>query len=88
MVDVAGKAPTERVARASARVLLGPQAFGLVAANALAKGDVLGTAQLAGIMGAKHTHSLIPLCHQLLLTKADVQVRTAPLAALGLHDYP
>jgi cyclic pyranopterin phosphate synthase len=53
-------------------VLLGQPAFDLVKANALAKGDVLSIAQVAGIQGAKHTSSLIPLCHNILLSKVGV----------------
>ena len=84
MVDVAGKAPTLREARASCRVLLGREAFALVAANALKKGDVLATAQLAGVMGAKATSQLIPLCHPLLLTK----VMRNDGAGLALSPWP
>lgn len=63
------KADTTRVAVASARVLLGPVAFELVAANQIAKGDVLTVSKLAGIMAAKQTAYLIPLCHPLMLSK-------------------
>ena len=69
------KAETSRVARASATVLLGQQAFDLVATDQIAKGDVLRVAQLAGVMGAKHTPTLIPLCHTILVTKVDVKLR-------------
>ncbi len=72
MVDVGGKKETTRLATASVRVLLGHTAFSLVAANQVAKGDVLTVAQLAGIMGAKHTATLIPLCHPLLLSHIEV----------------
>ncbi|MEW5307348.1 MAG: hypothetical protein WDW38_001266 [Sanguina aurantia] len=75
MVDVTQKADTARVAVASARVLLGPVAFQLVAANQIAKGDVLTVSKLAGIMAAKQTAYLIPLCHPLMLSKVDVQLR-------------
>ncbi|XP_076834627.1 LOW QUALITY PROTEIN: molybdenum cofactor biosynthesis protein 1 [Brachyhypopomus gauderio] len=74
MVDVGDKAETRRTASAAGRVLLGPTAFGLVRANQLAKGDALAVAQLAGIMGAKQTSSLIPLCHPLALDHASVTV--------------
>ena len=74
MVDVGKKHPTHRTATASARVLLGPTAYSLVAQNQIAKGDVLTVAQLAGIMGAKHTATLIPLCHPLLLSHVDVSL--------------
>ena len=70
------KRDTVRSATAGARVLLGPQVCGLVASNQLAKGDVLTVAQLAGVMGAKQTAALIPLCHNIPLSKvgADVDV--------------
>jgi hypothetical protein len=83
MVDVGGKAAGVRSAAASARVRLGPTAYALVAANAVAKGDVLGVAKLAGIMGAKHTASLIPLCHPLLLDRIDVQARSLGFLFFG-----
>ncbi|KAL4524856.1 hypothetical protein Ndes2526B_g07042 [Nannochloris sp. 'desiccata'] len=72
MVDVGGKKETTRSATATVRVFLGYTAFSLVAANQVAKGDVLTVAQLAGIMGAKHTATLIPLCHPLLLSHVEV----------------
>lgn len=74
MVNVGDKAVTRRTATASARVLLGPKAFKLVRDNQLSKGDALAVAQLAGIMGAKQTSSLIPLCHPLPLDHATVTV--------------
>uniref|UniRef100_A0AAR2JZS1 Molybdenum cofactor biosynthesis protein 1 n=1 Tax=Pygocentrus nattereri TaxID=42514 RepID=A0AAR2JZS1_PYGNA len=74
MVNVGDKAVTCRTATACALVILGPKAFGLVRANQLAKGDALAVAQLAGIMGAKQTSSLIPLCHPLPLDHASVTV--------------
>lgn len=63
-----------RIARASAVVHVGHVAFQLIEANQIKKGDVLSTAQLAGIMAAKHTSTLIPLCHNLFISKADVQL--------------
>jgi cyclic pyranopterin phosphate synthase len=72
MVDVGGKPETERVAIAKGEVHMQPATLGLIAEQELAKGDVLTTAQLAGIMGAKQTASLIPLCHPLALTHVDV----------------
>eukprot|EP00041_Stephanoeca_diplocostata_P012194 m.203538 g.203538 ORF g.203538 m.203538 type:complete len:677 (+) comp18852_c0_seq1:192-2222(+) len=79
MVDVGDKAQTTRVAVACGRVLLGPTAFALVRDNQLAKGDVLTVAQLAGIMGAKHTAALIPLCHNLFLSKVSVELELDPV---------
>ena len=72
MVDVGGKPDTERVATAKGEVRMKPETLRLIADQGLPKGDVLTTAQVAGIMGAKKTPELIPLCHPLLLTKVDV----------------
>ncbi len=72
MVDVGGKPDTVRVAVARGEVRMQPETLRLIAAGNAPKGDVLTTAQLAGIMGAKRTHELIPLCHPLPLTKVDV----------------
>ncbi|WIA33966.1 hypothetical protein OEZ86_007061 [Tetradesmus obliquus] len=81
MVDVGGKPPSSRSASASCLVLLGRPAFDLVKANALAKGDVLSIAQIAGIQGAKQTSALIPLCHNILLSKVAVQLSLVEEAA-------
>lgn len=75
MVDIGWKNDTDRSATAVARVFLGPEAFPLVAMNQLKKGDVLTVAQLAGIMGAKQTPNIIPLCHPLLLSHVDVALK-------------
>jgi cyclic pyranopterin phosphate synthase len=75
MVDVAAKPSSGRVAAASCRVLLGEAAFRAVAANAIAKGDVLRVAQLAGIQGAKATAQLIPLCHNILISSVNVDLQ-------------
>ena len=72
MVDVSGKAATERVAIAEGRVAMSAKTLALVLKGDAKKGDVLGAARLAGIMAAKRTHELIPLCHPLLLTKVRV----------------
>ena len=72
MVDVAAKPVTDRRARARARVRMSPEAAAAVAAGEVAKGDVLGTARIAGIQAAKRTSELIPLCHPLPLTFAGV----------------
>jgi cyclic pyranopterin phosphate synthase len=74
MVDVAGKAVTERVAIASGRVLMRPETLEMIERGAAAKGDVLGVARLAGIMGAKRTSELIPLCHPLPLSSVQVEL--------------
>ena len=73
MVDVGAKAETEREAVAAGRVLMRPETLRLLRAGDLPKGDVLGTARVAGIMAAKRTWELIPLCHQLQLTKVTVE---------------
>jgi cyclic pyranopterin monophosphate synthase len=82
MVDVTGKAVTERVASASGRVLMQPETLALIERRAVAKGDVLSIAQLAGIMGAKRTAELIPLCHPLPLSAVRVELacRSEPAA--------
>jgi cyclic pyranopterin phosphate synthase len=72
MVDVGYKADTERVAVAKGEVHMRPETLRLIVQDKLPKGDVLTTAQLAGIMAAKQTPDLIPLCHPLLLTQVDV----------------
>jgi cyclic pyranopterin phosphate synthase len=78
MVDVSAKPVTERVAVAAARVRCDPTTYELIAAGQAAKGDVLGTARLAGIMAAKRTPELIPLCHPLPLTSVDVELSLDP----------
>ena len=72
MVDVSDKAVTTRHARAEGFVLMRAETAALIGAGDAKKGDVLGTARLAGIMAAKRTHELIPLCHPLLITKVKV----------------
>lgn len=72
MVDVSAKAGTERYARAGCRVVMLPATAAILAIGNAPKGDVLGTARIAGIMAAKRTSELIPLCHPLALSKVDV----------------
>jgi len=72
MVDVSGKEPTEREASAEAVVVLSEEAFAAVAAGEAPKGDVLAAARIAGIMAAKKTPELIPLCHAVPLAKAEI----------------
>jgi len=76
MVDVTEKAVTDRVAVAGGRVLMKRETLDLVLANEMKKGDVLGVARLAGIMAAKKTADLIPLCHPLSVTSIDVEFKT------------
>jgi len=75
MVDVGGKADTERVAVAKGEVAMRPETLRLITEKGMPKGDVLAVAQVAGIMAAKRTPDLIPLCHTLLLTQVDVGFR-------------
>ena len=72
MVDVGSKAPTHRVAIASGRIEMQPETLALIESGTAKKGDVLGIARIAGIMGAKKTSELIPLCHPLALTRVAV----------------
>ena len=74
MVDVSDKAVTSRVAVATGCVVMAPETLGLVMAGTAKKGDVLGVARLAGIMAAKKTADLIPLCHPLPITKVSVEL--------------
>ena len=74
MVDVSAKAATERVATAEGRVMMARATLDLVLKDNAKKGDVLGAARLAGIMAAKRTHELIPLCHPLALTKVELDI--------------
>ena len=74
MVDVGDKADTSRTAIAEATVTMKPETLAMILAGDAKKGDVLGTARIAGIMAAKRTHELIPLCHPLLLTKVSVDI--------------
>jgi cyclic pyranopterin phosphate synthase len=78
MVDVGAKAATDRTARATGAIRMSADAYALVAANGLRKGDVLAVARVAGVMAAKRTAELIPLCHQIVLTHADVACTLDP----------
>ncbi len=84
MVDVGGKDETERRARAEALVRMAPETLALIADEAVPKGDVVAAARLAGIMAAKRTHELIPLCHPLPLEAVAVDV-TEDRALPGLR---
>lgn len=74
MVDVGDKAETQRTAIAEGAVIMQAQTLATILAGDAKKGDVLGAARIAGIMAAKKTHELIPLCHPLLLTKVTVEI--------------
>ncbi len=75
MVDVSDKSATRRAAVAFGRVLVNRETFDLIRSGGLAKGDVLTTAQIGGIMGAKRTWELIPMCHPIPLTGVDLSFR-------------
>ena len=85
MVDVGGKAVTLRTARASARVRMDPGTLKLIRDRGLAKGDVLEVARLAGIMAAKQTPQLIPLCHVLPLEALEVAFSFPDEAAVAIE---
>lgn len=72
MVDISAKNATERTATAQARVFLLPETLEKIQRGKIAKGDVLAVAQVAGVMGAKKTPDLIPMCHPILLTSVDI----------------
>ena len=74
MVDVGDKAETSRTAIAEGHVRMKPETLALIRDGLAKKGDVLATARIAGIMAAKKTHELIPLCHPLLLTKVTLDI--------------
>jgi cyclic pyranopterin monophosphate synthase len=76
MVDVSVKPATERVAVAEGRVIMSKSTLELIVAGNAKKGDVLGTARIAGIMAAKRTSDLIPLCHPLALSKVTLDIET------------
>ena len=75
MVDVGPKTATERMAVVTGSVLMQPETLKLIESNAIEKGDVLGVARIAGIMAAKNTAQLIPLCHPLPLDQVNVEFR-------------
>ncbi len=74
MVDVGHKPDSERIAIARGEIVMKPETLALIRAGAIKKGDVLTIAQIAGIMGAKKTSELIPLCHPIALSKVDVDL--------------
>lgn len=78
MVDVSNKPTTTRTATAKARVVMQPSTLAMISAGTAGKGDVLGVARVAGIMAAKHTAELIPLCHPLPLCSVAIDFATDP----------
>ncbi len=83
MVDVGAKPDTERTAIAEGYIFMAPETLALIVEGRAAKGDVLATARVAGIMGAKQTSNLIPMCHPLSITKAKVELEPIPC---GVRD--
>jgi cyclic pyranopterin phosphate synthase len=78
MVDVGGKPDTERVAIAEGRIRMQPETLMRIQQGDHRKGDVLGVARIAGIMGAKRTADLVPLCHPLVLTRVELELQPEP----------
>ncbi|MFG1402384.1 cyclic pyranopterin monophosphate synthase MoaC [Xanthobacter sediminis] len=78
MVDVSEKAVTTREAVAEGRVSMAPATLDMILAGNAKKGDVMGVARIAGIMAAKRTHELVPLCHPLMLSKVEVAIAPDP----------
>lgn len=84
MVDVGAKAATHRVAVAEGRIEMQPATLALIESGTAKKGDVLGIARIAGIMGAKKTSELIPLCHPLALTRVAIEFKAFPTGGTGV----
>src|SRR5688500_29312 len=78
MVDVSAKASTERIATAQGCVRLKPETLAKIQQGKIAKGDVLAVAQVAGVMGAKRTPDLIPMCHPIFLSAIDISFKEEP----------
>ena len=91
MVDVSTKGSTERVATAQATVSMLPATLEQIQRGKVAKGDVLAVAQVAGVMGAKRTPDLIPMCHPLLVTSVDISFKEEPRpdseGLCGIHIF-
>ena len=83
MVDVGAKAATHRIAVATGRIEMQPETLALIESGTAKKGDVLGIARIAGIMAAKKTSDLIPLCHPLALTRVAIEFEAASARAEG-----
>jgi cyclic pyranopterin phosphate synthase len=85
MVDVSAKAETSRTAIARGRIVMAPETLALIQGGQVGKGDVLGVARLAGIMAAKRTSDLIPLCHPLMIAKVTVDLTPAGADAIEIE---
>lgn len=83
MVDVGAKPATHRVAVATGRIEMQPETLALIESGTAKKGDVLGIARIAGIMAAKKTSDLIPLCHPLALTRVAIEFQSSATGAQG-----
>ena len=89
MVDVSGKTDTHRVARATGVIVMSGETLDAIANNTMKKGDVLSVARLAGIMAAKRTAELIPLCHNIPLTDVTVELETdTSLPGVRASSFP
>ena len=86
MVDVSAKPETTRSATARARVVMQAETLALITTGTAKKGDVLGVARIAGIMAAKRTAELIPLCHPLPIDAVGLELTAASVAALTVYD--
>lgn len=84
MVDVAAKASTHRIGVAGGRIEMLPATLAIIQSGTAKKGDVLGIARIAGIMAAKQTSTLIPLCHPLALTRVAIEFEVIPAADAGV----
>jgi len=87
MVDVAGKPETLRTARASGVIRVEPATFGLITERRMAKGDVLEVARIAGIMAAKRTGDLIPLCHPLMLDSVELNLNPVAPDTIRIESF-
>jgi cyclic pyranopterin phosphate synthase len=85
MVDVSAKAETTRTAVARGRIVMAPETLALIREGQVGKGDVFGVARIAGIMAAKRTSDLIPLCHPLMISKVAVELTAAPPDAVEIE---
>src|SRR5665648_551189 len=90
MVDVGGKEDTQRIAIAESSIVMQPETLKMIKDRKIAKGDVLAVAQVAGIMAAKKTSQIIPMCHPLILTNVDLAVSLIHISEptrLGMISY-
>ena len=86
MVDVSEKADTVRTAVAAGRVLVNAETFELIKSGGMKKGDVLSVAQVGGIMGAKRTSEIIPMCHPIMISGVDIDISLCEDFMIGSED--